>query len=72
MNEAGAVVLRSKASNRRERGIVIVKLLGIATDELRLKNTVHDKKTDIIARILRCEQILPVLRANVNGQQHKL
>ena len=45
----------------------ILKLLDMATDELRFNNKIHDKKVDIIARILRCEQILPVHRANVKG-----
>ena len=50
----------------------IIKLLDTATDRLRQNNKVHDEKADIIARILRCEQVLPVRRANVNGYLHKL
>lgn len=44
----------------------------MATDRLRQNNKAHDEMADIIARILRCEQVLPVRRANVNGYLHKL
>ena len=50
----------------------IIKLLDMATDRLRQNNKAHDDKADIIARILRCEQVLPVRRTNVNGYLHKL
>jgi hypothetical protein len=50
----------------------IIELLDLASDRLRQSNQAYDERADIIARILRCEQVLPVRRANVNGYLHKL
>ena len=50
----------------------IIELLDVASDRLRQNNQTYDERADIIARILRCEQVLPVRRANLNGYLHKL
>jgi len=50
----------------------IIELLDVASDRLRQSNQAYDERADIIARILRCEQVLPVRRANLNGYLHKL
>ena len=50
----------------------IIELLDVASDRLRQSNQAYNERADIIARILRCEQVLPVRRANLNGYLHKL